>query len=59
MTFWPVSMRVNSVKNDAADLIEPRNADDEAPAQEPLQVELPVESSDDETAGAPRQTQLF
>jgi putative SOS response-associated peptidase YedK len=59
MTFWPVSMRVNSVKNDAADLIEPRAADDDAPAQEPLQVELPVESSDDETAGAPRQTQLF
>lgn len=59
MTYWPVSTRVNSVKNDDAELIEPLTAGDDEPAAEPVQAELPVEAPDDETPDTPKQTQLF
>jgi len=59
MTYWPVSTRVNSVKNDDADCIEPLTAGDDEPPAGPVQAELPVEVPDDETPDTPKQTQLF
>lgn len=64
MTYWPVSPRVNSVKNDDPTLIEAVAANDAAPVEEPVQAELPVDvggegNEDDEEALAPKQTQLF
>ena len=58
MTYWPVSTRVNSVKNDDADCIVPLTADDDAPSPEPIQAELPVEVGEEEPE-TPTQTQLF
>jgi putative SOS response-associated peptidase YedK len=60
MTYWPVSTRVNSVKNDDAECIEPLTAGDDEPPVEPVQAELPVEVEvEDEGPPAPTQTQLF
>jgi putative SOS response-associated peptidase YedK len=59
MTYWPVSTRVNSVKNDDAECIEPLSAGDDEPPVEPVQAELPVEVPDDEPPDTPKQTQLF
>ena len=63
MTYWPVSTRVNSVKNDDAALIAPIAANEGAAAEEPVQTELPVDIDDadldEEGAVTPQQTQLF
>jgi putative SOS response-associated peptidase YedK len=59
MTYWPISTRVNSVKNDDAEVIKPLDADNDEPLEEPLQAELPVETPDDEPPDMPEQTQLF
>lgn len=59
MTYWPVSKRVNSVKNDDANCIEPLTAGDDEPAAEPVQAERPVESLDEEAPDTPTQAQLF
>jgi len=64
MRYWPVSTRVNNVRNDDAALIEPVAANDGAPleaqAEPPVQAELPVGMGDDEAVeDAPKQTQLF
>lgn len=59
LTWWPVSMRVNSVKNDDAACIEPLAAEEEAAAT-PEQAELPVDVADDEEfPEAPSQAELF
>ena len=58
MTYWPVSTRVNSVKNDDADIIEPHDPRADEPPAEPVQEELPVEADDDEI-DVPTQAQLF
>jgi putative SOS response-associated peptidase YedK len=61
MTYWPVSMRVNSVKNDDPACIEPIGSDDEAAEAIPEQVELPVDddAGEDEAPATPTQAQLF
>ena len=58
MTYWPVSTRVNSVKNDDAGIIEPHEPRADEPPAEPVQEELPVEADDDEL-DVPTQAQLF
>ena len=66
MTYWPVSTRVNAVKNDDADCIAPLVDDagersEPAPvdaAEAPVQAELPVDAPQDD-APSPKQTELF
>ena len=59
MTYWPVSTRVNSVKNDDAAVIEPHEPRADEPPAEPVQEELPVDAEDDEELDVPTQAQLF
>lgn len=60
MTFWPVSTRVNSVKNDDAALLDPVEVSaNDGDTDAPLQAELAVELSDDELSQVPRQEELF
>lgn len=59
MTWWPVSMRVNNVRNDDPACIEALAAEEES-STVPEQVELPVEAPDeDEMQETPTQAQLF
>lgn len=59
MTCWPVSARVNSVKNDDPECIEPLAAGDDEPSAEPVQAELPVAPPGDPGTDTPEQAQLF
>lgn len=60
MSYWPVSTRVNSVKNDDAQCIEPITlGDEESVPHTPVQAELPVAVPDEDRAPEPKQTSLF
>lgn len=62
MTFWPVSTRVNNVRNDDAALIAEASTSEAAANDEPVQSELPVGDDAElelEPDEAPKQANLF